>query len=209
MTVREQDEKTMEYAEFLRNTGEFVFVEDEPQKADIIFVPGNGFPEMAERAAGLYRDGYAPLILPSGKYSITDGHFMGVQSKKEVYGGTYETEWEFLRAVLLMGQVPEKAILREDQATFTYENAIYSRQVTDQAGLRIRKAILCCKTWHARRALMYYQILYPKTQFFVCPACPDGITRENWNESEAGIQAVTGEIDRMFLQFSLMLKRKD
>ena len=25
------------------------------------------------------------------------------------------------------------------------------------------KAILCCKTYHARRSLMYYQLLYPET----------------------------------------------
>ena len=27
----------------------------------------------------------------------------------------------------------------------------------------------------------------------VCPACPDGITRENWRETETGVEAVTGE----------------
>lgn len=61
--------------------------------------------------------------------------------------------------------VPREAILREDQATFTYENAIYSRQVTDREHLNIQKAILCCKACHARRALMYYKMLYPDTDF--------------------------------------------
>ena len=104
--------------------------------------------------------------------------------------------------------VPEEAILREDQATFTYENAIYSRQVTDRAGIQVNKAILCCKTYHARRSLMYYQILYPEAKILVCPACPDGITRENWRETEVGLEAVTGEIDRIVKQFCLMLGDK-
>ena len=198
----------MDYTEFLKNAQDFIFVEDKPEKADIIFVPGNGFPEMAERAAQLYKEGFAPYILPSGRYSITLGKFAGVQSKREKYNGSYETEWEFLQDVLKKNGVPEDAILKEDQATFTYENAIYSRQVTDLKKMEIKTAILCCKTYHARRCLMYYQLLYPETKFLICPACPDGITRENWRKTEAGVEAVTGEIDRIIKQFCLMLERK-
>ena len=86
-----------------------------------------------------------------------------------------------------------------------YENAIFSRQVTDLHKIQVKKAILCCKTYHARRSLMYYQLLYPETVIMVCPACPDGITRENWRETETGVEAVTGEIDRIVKQFCLML----
>ncbi len=198
----------MDYSEFLKKTEDFVFVEDKPEKADMIFVPGNGFPQMAERAAQLYKEGYAPYILPSGKYSITMGKFVGVQSRREIYDGDYETEWEFLKNVLMKNGVPKEAILREDQATFTYENAIYSRQVTDGKGIQVKNAILCCKTYHARRSLMYYQLLYPETRILVCPACPDGITRENWRETEDGVEAVTGEVDRIIRQFCLMLGNK-
>ena len=82
----------MDYSEFLRTAEDFVFAEDQPEKADIIFVPGNGFPQMAERAAQLYKEGYAPYILPSGRYSITLGKFVGVQSHQEIYDGEYETD---------------------------------------------------------------------------------------------------------------------
>ena len=94
------------------------------------------------------------------------GNFAGVLDREEYYNGDYETEWDFLKDVLIKNGVPEKAILREDQATFTYENAIYSRQVTDREHLDIKKAILCCKSCHARRALMYYKLLYPDTEIF-------------------------------------------
>ena len=197
----------MNYNEFMKNVEEFVFAESQPEKADVIFVPGNGFPDMAEKAASLYKEGYAPYILPSGRYSITLGKFAGVQSKKEIYGGDYETEWEFLKNVLLKNGVPEEAILREDQATFTYENAIFSRQVTDLHKIQVKKAILCCKTYHARRSLMYYQLLYPETEFYVVPVNADGIIRENWRKNEEGIDAVTGELSRIVKQFSLMLER--
>ena len=194
-----------EYRDFLKNIDDFIFVEDQPEKADIIFVPGNGYPQMAERAAELYKKGLAPWILPSGKYSIMDGKFSGVLSKKTLYQGEYATEWEFLKEVLVRSQVPENVILCEDEATFTYENAMFSRKVTDRCGLKIRKAILCCKTYHARRCLLYYRLLYPETQFLVCPASPDQICRENWRDSEEGVAAVTGEITRIIRQFSLMM----
>ena len=37
--------------------------------------------------------------------------------------------------VLVQNKVPKEAILKENQATYTYENAIYSRQVADEMGL--------------------------------------------------------------------------
>ena len=195
------------YEEFLKQIEDFMFIEDKPEKADVIFVPGNGYPQMADKAAELYWNGFAPKILPSGRYSITAGRFTGVLDKKECYCGTYKTEWDFLKDVLMQNGVPEEAILKEDQATFTYENAIYSRQVTDHAELEIERAILCCKSYHARRCLMYYQLLYPKTEFYVVPVNADGITRENWRKNEEGIDAVTGELSRIVKQFSLMLER--
>ena len=129
------------YEEFLKQTEDFIFIDDKPEKADVIFVPGNGYPQMAEKAAELYRQGLAPRVLPSGRYSVTVGKFAGVLDRKEYYNGDYETEWDFLKNVLIKNGVPEKAILREDRATFTYENAIYSRQVTDREHLDIKKAI--------------------------------------------------------------------
>ena len=60
------------YEEFLKQIEEFMFIEDKPEKADVIFVPGNGYPQMAEKAAELYRNGFAPKILPSGRYYIKE-----------------------------------------------------------------------------------------------------------------------------------------
>lgn len=196
-----------DFSSFVNELQNNLFLEDKlPDQADIIFLPGNGYPHMAKRAASLYQEGRAPLILPSGRYSIVNGHFQSACPEAALYGESFETEWEFLRAVLLRHKVPDSAILREDQATFTYENAIYSRQVTDKAGISVKKAILCCKNYHARRALLYYQLLYPETEFFVAPVVADGITKENWRDSEEHITMVSGEIERIIKQFSLMLK---
>lgn len=186
---------------FLNQITEFIFVEDKPEKSDVIFIPGSGFPQLAEEAAKLYHQGLAPYILPSGKYSILNGKFAGVQEKQELYDGEYETEWEFLKEALKKNQVPEEHILRENNATYTYENAIYSRKVTDRLGMEIKKAILCCKPYHARRSLLYYQLLYLETQFYVCPIQDSDVKRDNWYLTEKGIRLVFGEVQRVGEQF--------
>lgn len=193
------------YEKFLKQITDFIFIDQEPQKADIIFIPGNGFPNPSERAAELYREEFAKKLLPSGHYSVVLGHFAGVLQKQELYQGKFETEWEFLQQVLVQNGVDKKDILKEDNATYTYENAIYSKKVTDKEGMKVKKAILCCMPYHARRALLYYQLLYPETEFFVCPAKESPITAENWYLSKEGIETVLGEVERCGSQFHEIL----
>lgn len=182
---------------FIQDITDFIFVEHEPQKADIIFVPGGSQGAIAVKAAELFRKGYAPLILPSGRFSKPVGYCT-------IPG--YETEWEFLRDILIEQGVPEEAILEERRATFTYENAIYSRQVTDRMGLAVERAILCPQACHARRALLYYEILYPDTEFMVCPTVTRGISRDNWFLEDEKIDVVLGELERCGGQFHEILR---
>ena len=54
---------------------EFIFVKHQVKKADAILIPGNNEGMLAVHAAELYKEGYAPIIIPSGKYSILKGKF--------------------------------------------------------------------------------------------------------------------------------------
>ena len=189
---------TLGAAGYIRAVGDFVFVEDAPEQADIIFVPGASRPEHARRAAELYQAGLAPYVLPSGGFPKTAGRFLGVKERfRAEYPGEFETEWAFLKEVLTRRGVPEEAVLREDRATYTWENALLSREVTDRMGLKVRTAILCCKSFHARRALLYYQAAYPETRFLVCPAQLPGYGREDWYLTEKGRAVVMGEVARL------------
>ena len=181
---------------FIREITSFIFVEDKPEKADIIFVPGGSWPEPTEKAAKLWLDGYAPYILPSGKYSMSRGYFPGAKSKGDKYNGVYDTEWEFMKAVALSYGVDESAIIKEDKAEWTKTNAFNSREVTDKYNLKIKKAIICCKSFHAKRCLMFYSFAYPETQFIVCPVDIDEINKSNWFKSDSGINKVMGELSR-------------
>lgn len=184
----------------------FIFLEDKPQKADIIFIPGGSYAELAEHAARLWREGYSKIILPAGKYSVKRGYFPGPLSKSDKYTGQYKTEWEFLKDVLVQNGTSETAILKEDESENTYENAVNSKKVTDSHNLIIKKAIICCKAFHARRALMYYQLYYPETEFIICPTETQGINKNTWFKSDAGIDKVMGELARCGNQFNYMFK---
>lgn len=185
---------------------DFIFVEDEMQKSDIILIPGGSNPELGEYAAELWKKGFAPLIMPSGGVSIKTGKFNGVKSKKEKYNKDYKTDCEFLADVLIINGVQEDSILWEDKSSFTKENAIFSRRIADENNLDIKKAILCCKSFHARRSLMCYQLAFPDTEFYIHPVpYYDGsilISKENWYKTEVGIKRVLGELQRCGNQFN-------
>lgn len=186
---------------FLSDVEAFIFIEDAMRDADVIFLPGNTYPDMAEEAAALYRQGLAPVVIPSGRWYIGRESFPGPDKRQEIYDGHYETESDFLRDVLMKNGVPEEAILCEREATFTYQNAINTRKLTDARGLTVRRAILCANAIHARRAKMYYQLLYPETEILVRPVPAQGITRENWLSRGDFAEAVLSEFGRISGQF--------
>lgn len=191
---------------WMTDIADFIFLSDNPAPADIIFVPGNGHALPSELAAQLYHEGYAPRILPSGRHAIGTSGFAGQKSGARRYEGEFETEWAFMRHILMENGVPAAAILREDEATYTYQNAIYSRKRTDAEKIDVRRAIICCMPVHARRSRMYYETLYPDAELLVCPAANAVITKENWLQSAEGIDTVLGEMERCGGQFHDILK---
>lgn len=189
----------------INDISNFIFINDKLKKADIIFVPGNSEPDMAEKAAQLYKDGLAPLILPSGKYSNTKGYFDGANCKNDIYKGRYETEYEFLKDVLIKNDVSSSSILKEDRAQYTYQNALFSKEVTNRLGLEIKRCIICCKSYHARRCLMYYEKVYQSAEIIICPVDIDNITKENWYKTKKGIDTVIGEFKRCAEQIETIM----
>lgn len=102
----------------LKQITDFIFIDQEPQKADIYFYSW----EMDFRIHLSVQQSYTEKGLqksfwPSGHYSVVLGHFAGVLQKQELYQGKFETEWEFLQQVLVQNGVDKKDILKEDNAT--------------------------------------------------------------------------------------------
>jgi len=199
---RRKDVPTMDLLQDITN---FIFLENPPQKADIIFITGSKSPEPVRQAAALYRAGYAPYLCPSGKYSITKGYFDGPEDTAR-YPGPYRTECDFMTDAAIREGVPPECILGESEATYTMQNAQFSRELLDRLGIKVRRGILCCKSYHARRAYMYYQWAFPEAELLVSPADTGGISRENWYHTRSGIGTVLGELSRCGSQFPALIE---
>lgn len=179
----------------------FIFVSDEPQRAEVLLLPGGSDPAIPEKAAELFSAGFAPFIIPSGGVSIKTGKFSGVKRKTDVYDGDYATDCAFYTDVLLKNSVPRSAIIAENKSGFTKENATLSRKAADEKGLKVQKAIVVCKSFHARRSLICYQFAFPEAEILVVPVDVYGISRDNWHTHEYGIERVLGELARCGNQF--------
>ncbi len=179
----------------------FIFVSDEVEKADAIFLPGSSHPEQPEYAAELYHQGYAKWLIPSGGISVKADKWHGVRSKADIYNGNYQSDCEFFTDVLLKNGVPVSAIIGEDKSGHTRDNAFLSRKVVDERGVDIKTALIVCKAFHARRCLMLYQMAFPDVDIKVCPVHCYNITKDNWYKSETGIDRVLGELARCGNQF--------
>jgi uncharacterized SAM-binding protein YcdF (DUF218 family) len=164
---------------------DLVFVETALEKADVILIAGGSHPQLARRAGELYQEGYAPYLLPSG----------GANSKL----GAGRTEWEFLRSIAIAQGVPETAILKEDQAQNTYENALFSWRVLQENNIAVERVILVCKAYHSRRALLTYQAVFPlAVTFYVAPVIDQrGISRANWFMNASHARLVMGEMAKI------------
>ena len=152
---------------------DLIFTETEIEPADLILIPGGSHPQPMEKAAGLYHQGLAPYLLPSGGYNSKIG----------------QIEWNFMREIGLKQGVPGTAILKEDQARNTFDNARTSWEVIQEADLKIRSVIMVCKAHHSRRALMSYQTVFPRRIKFMVVGVLDHrrISRENWFLEEGKI----------------------
>lgn len=184
----------------------YIFVSDEPEKVDAIFLPGGSHPEQPEYAAELYRKGYAKWLIPSGGVSVKRDRWPGVRSKTDIYNDDYQSDCEFFTDVLIKNGVPATAIVGEDKSGHTRDNAFLSRRLVNEQGIAIKTALIICKAFHARRCLMLYQLAFPHVKIKVCPVHCYNITKDNWHKSEQGINRVLGELARCGNQFSEDIK---
>jgi len=194
------------YMRIIDDISKFIFVEDNLEKADVIMIPGGSYPELPEKAAELWRNEYAPIIVPAGGVSVKLGKFAGVKSKKEIYDKDYKSECDFYTDVLKLNGVKTDCIIGDNESGSTADNARYSKKVLDARKIYPKKAIICCKAFHARRCLMFYQFSFPHTEFIIVPIfnLPGyNISQDNWYKTDIGLNRVLGELSRLGLQFTL------
>lgn len=126
----------------------FLLVEQKPEKADAIVVLGGGITTRVPRARELFQEGFAPVIIVSGK---GDGDEM--------------------RRWLINGNVPAAAVRAELKSENTWQNARFSVAVLRDLGAK--RVILVTSWFHSRRALACFRKAAPEIEFISVPTVAD------------------------------------
>ncbi|MGN0523527.1 MAG: YdcF family protein [Eubacterium sp.] len=166
----------------------YIFVNDESCIVDAVFVVGGSLPNAAEIAAELYNNGYAKNIIIGGKYSIKRDSFPLPE---------YGTEFEFYKDILIKNGVNEADVYGEAFSGYTKQNAEFAKRVVDENNLSINKAIIVCKSFHARRCLLFYQMYFPDVDFKAITFDGFDVSKDNWFETDYGKKRVFGELKRI------------
>ncbi len=182
----------------------FIFMNDAPTKSDVILIPGTSKSAITEKASELYRAGFAKYVLPSGMFSPNVGKFARENIDNPRYDGEYKTDFQYCKQILIANGVPEEAILCEDRATNSMENAEYSAKVLEELQIEAKRVILCCQSFHARRAFMSYARHFSNAEIIVVPTDTQGITADTWYKNEKSYRKVMTEVakcGKYFLEY--------
>lgn len=124
-------------------------------KADAILVLCSHDERVAERAAQLFHDGWAPLVIFSG------GHGAITKSLWD------EPEAERFARIAVSLNVPRERILVEPHSTNTGENVEFTKRLLAAQSLDPHKFILVQKPYMERRAFATFRKLWPEKELIV------------------------------------------
>ena len=125
------------------------------EKSDLILALGSNDLRVAERAADLYLQGWAPRLMFSGNVgALTRGKFA-------------KPEAETFADIAIAKGVPRSAILTEPESTNTGENIAFSRRVLAEHGPDPETIILVQKPYMERRTYATFMKNWPGKQLIV------------------------------------------
>lgn len=173
---------------------DFIFAESKIYPSDMILVPGSDCMELAVRAAKLYASCMAPVILISGGSNPLLPE--------------YASESEFLKNIAVSEGVRPEDIVMEERARNTFENAVLSWDIIRQNELNPSRCIIVCKAYHSRRALLTYKARFPADIELYVSTVEDWkkINRQNWFQTDIGIETVMGEVVKIGRYFKEEIK---
>ena len=166
----------------LRFVGESWIVEDSLERADAILIlsDDNFYADRATRAAELYRQGMAPIVVASGR------------RLRPVAGIA-----ELMEHDLIERGVPKSKIVRVSQdADNTREEAQALEKIVLER--KWRSVIVVTSNYHTRRARYIYQHVFPRSIAVRVASARDGdFDPERWWEKRKSIKELTREFAGM------------
>ena len=157
----------------LRRAGEFWVVEDRPETADAILILGDdNYPaDRAARAAELFRAGWAPRVVASGRFLRP-----------------YASLAELMQRDLMDRGVPAAAIHRVPSfAGNTREEAVVLRRLAERQ--HWRRVLVVTSNYHSRRARHIFVRVFRNSADVRVIAAPDSdYDARNWWRSRVGMK---------------------
>ncbi len=166
-------------------------LDHKPVSAELILALGTNDLRVAEFAARLYIDGYAPRILFTG----------GVAHA----GDLLETKWEKTEAEMFADVargcgVPPEHILLETRAINTAENLRFSRELLAADGIHPRNILIAVKPFMQRRTLATLAVEWPQIEAAI--VSPD-LTLDEYFTRELNadkiINIMMGDLQRLWV----------
>ena len=163
-----------------------------PEEADCIVGFGNFNTNIARRAAQLYRQGLAPVVLFTG----------GLGRNTE--GLLPESEAVRFARVAMECGVPEAAILLEPDSTNTAENILFTRRLLEERGIPHQRILGVHQPFMERRITAAMGSYWPEQAFRVTSpqvSIPDYLAdaqRQGISEN-AAVSVIVGDFQRIEL----------
>ncbi|MGZ8510116.1 MAG: YdcF family protein [Chitinophagaceae bacterium] len=157
-----------------------------PAKSDCILALGSHDLRVADRAAELYLQGWAPLVIMSGGF----GNFT-----QDMWS---EAEADQFAAIAIERGVPAEAILIENRSTNTGENILFTQQLLEQKGLDLQNFIVVQKPYMERRSYATFKKHWPgKNLLVTSPQIPFSEYATNDIPIERVIHIMIGDLQRI------------
>jgi len=146
---------TSEIISLARLLWDYHHVNHSLKKSDCILALGSHDLRVAARAAELYLQEYAPLVIMSGGL----GNFT-----KEMWT---EKEADKFAAIAIKKGVPEDSILVENKSTNTGENILFTQKLLKEKGLDLQSFIVVQKPYMERRSYATFKKHWPDKNLMV------------------------------------------
>jgi len=125
------------------------------QPSDCILVLGSHDVRVADRAAELYQQGWAPLLIFSGGLGrLTEGMWT-------------EPEADLFAKIAIEKGVPKEAVLTENRSTNTGENILLTQQLLNERNLYPQSFIVVQKPYMERRSYATFKKHWPDKELIV------------------------------------------
>jgi uncharacterized SAM-binding protein YcdF (DUF218 family) len=163
---------------------DYMLMHQKPEVSDAIFVLGSNDIRVAERAADLYLEGLAPLVV-----------FSGGNGKGSLFD---RPEAEVFSDVALARGVPKQNVILETRATNTGDNVFFTKELLTEKGIQCSSFILVQKPYMERRTYATFRKQWPEAR---CTVTSPQISYEEYerepDSKKRFLDCMVGDLQRI------------